>query len=61
MRTLTARRWGHCPECGGPISVGNTIARIGGSALWAHLACAEDRLRRIRLDDDDALAYGGRA
>lgn len=37
-RVMRARRETTCPVCGGPIFVGNLIARCPGS-LWMHCSC----------------------
>lgn len=59
MRTITARRAGTCPQCGGPVTAGQSISSIGNrSSTWAHTPCAEQYARDVLADDLDALTYG---
>lgn len=59
VRTITARRATTCPQCGGGIESGQTIApmpRSGGH--WGHVECVEQYRRDIAADDLDALTMG---
>lgn len=38
-RTMKARRSSTCPACGGPITVGQAIAKLASPPGWCHLAC----------------------
>ena len=41
-RVMKARRESMCPECKGPVRVGELIARCG---YWMHVACLIERNR----------------
>lgn len=59
MRTATARRWGRCPECGQPITLGAPIRALRlRPAVWAHIECAAQHARDAAADDLDAMTYG---
>lgn len=59
MRTILARRASTCPQCGRPITRGESITSIPNrSSTWAHTPCAEQYRRDVYADDVDALTYG---
>jgi hypothetical protein len=59
-RTMKARRASWCSTCRGPVSVGQTIARLTSPPAWVHVRCVPAVARALAAATTTTSTEGNR-